>query len=172
MVTLQTERLILRIFREEDFDDYAKMCADPEVMRYLGEGKPLSRAESWRQMAMLLGHWLLRGYGMWAVQERVSEALIGRIGFFNPEGWPGCELGWMLGRPYWGRGYATEGARAALDYGFKELRQGHIISLIRPQNVASTRVAERLGERREGSTNVGGIEALVYGIGREEWEAA
>jgi RimJ/RimL family protein N-acetyltransferase len=145
MITIKTGRLILRVFREADQDDYVAICDDPEVMRYLGEGKPLSRAEAWRQMALLLGHWQLRGYRMWAVEEPNSHKLIGRIGCFQPEGWPGLEIGWTLGRPYWGQGYATEGGRAALGYAFRTLNQGHVISLIQPGNLASIRVAERLG---------------------------
>jgi len=172
MVMLRTERLLLRMFHTDDFEAYAQICADPEVMRYLGAGTPLSREDAWRQMAMLLGHWQLRGYGMWAVQELTSGALVGRIGLFQPEGWPGFELGWMLGRQYWGRGYATEGARAALRYGFQEVGESHIISLIRPQNAASIRVAERLGERLQGRITVAGDEALVYGISRAEWASA
>src|SRR5258706_14382225 len=92
MVTLQTERLILRMFRNSDFESFAETCADPEVMRYLGEGKPLNRGEAWRQMAMIVGHWQLRGYGLWAVEERETGNLAGRIGFYNPEGWPGFEI--------------------------------------------------------------------------------
>ena len=168
MVQLQTDRLLLRMFRESDFEAYAGICADPDVMRYLGEGKPLSRMDAWRQMAMVLGHWQLRGYGLWAVEEKVSGALVGRIGFFNPEGWPGFEVGWMLGRPYWGNGFATEGARAVLQYAFTEMQRTHVISLIRPENAASIRVAERLGERLEGRTVLMGHEALIYGIQRED----
>lgn len=164
MVTLSTARLTLRMFREDDFAAYAAMCADPEVMRYLGTGQPMSRVEAWRQMAMILGHWSLRGYGLWAVEEQATRTLVGRIGFFNPEGWPGFELGWMLGRPYWGLGYATEGARAALEYGFTTLNQPHVISLIRPQNAASIRVATRLGEQLEDQIELLGGPALVYGI--------
>ena len=168
MIQLQTDRLLLRMFRESDFEAYAGICADPDVMRYLGEGKPLSRMDAWRQMAMVLGHWQLRGYGLWAVEEKVSGALVGRIGFFNPEGWPGFEVGWMLGRPYWGNGFATEGARAVLQYAFTEMQRTHVISLIRPENAASIRVAERLGERLEGRTVLMGHEALIYGIQRED----
>lgn len=171
MIALETKRLILRMFCESDIDDYAEMCAEPKVMRYLGAGKPLSRAEAWRNMAMVLGHWQLRGYGLWAVQERSSGAMIGRIGCWNPEGWPGLEVGWMLRRSYWNRGFATEGAWAALTYAFSQLRCSHVISLIHPDNLASIRVAERLGERLEGKTTVMGSEVLVYGIHREEWEA-
>jgi len=107
MVTLHTELLILRMFRDEDSEAYAAMCADPEVMRYLGEGRTLTRGEAWRQMAMILGHWRLRGYGLWAVEERATGALLGRIGFFNPEGWPGFELGWMLRRQSYTRSLTT-----------------------------------------------------------------
>ena len=160
------------MFCENDFEDYAAICTDPEVTRYLGDGKPLTRADGWRQMAMILGHWQLRGYGIWAVEERASNKVIGRIGFFNPEGWPGFELGWVLGRDYWGKGYASEGAKRALDYAFTEMSKEHIISLIHPNNLGSIRVAERLGERLEGRTELFGHEVLIYGIDHSDWQAA
>jgi RimJ/RimL family protein N-acetyltransferase len=169
--TLDTERLRLRAFREEDLDAYAAICADPEVMRYLGDGRALSRADAWRQMALIIGHWALRGYGLWAVEERATGVLVGRLGFFNPEGWPGFELGWMLRRASWGHGYATEGAGRALAHAFTDMGRDHLISLIRPDNRASIRVAERLGERLERRTDLFGQEALVYGIDRARWEA-
>jgi RimJ/RimL family protein N-acetyltransferase len=164
--TLQTDRLLLRTFRDDDLDEYAAIAADPDVMRYLGDGTPLTREDAWRQIAWILGHWQLRGYGLWAVEERATGALVGRIGHINPEGWPGFELGWMLGKAYWGKGYATEGARRALAYAFDELRQPHVISLIRPENAPSIRVAERLGESLEGRLTLYGAEVLVYGITR------
>lgn len=166
MVVLETERLRLRQFRVEDLDAYAAMCADPEVMRFLGDGKTLTRAEAWRQMALIVGHWRLRGYGLWAVEERATGALVGRIGFFNPEGWPGFELGWVLRRASWGQGYATEGAARALAHAFGEMGRERVISLIYPLNAASIRVAERLGERLQGRTELFGHEVLVYGIER------
>ena len=164
-IRLDTQRLILRMWREEDFEPYAEICADAEVMRFLG-GQPFTRLDAWRHMSFLIGHWHLRGYGHWAVEEKASGRLVGRIGFLNPEGWPGFELGWTLGRPYWGRGYATEGARRALTYAFTELDRDHVISLIHPDNRASISVAERLGERVEGKTELSGTELLVYGVDR------
>jgi len=169
MEVLETERLVLRPFREEDLDAYATMCADPEVMRYLLIGRTFSRAESWEHMATILGHWQLRGYGLWAVEHRQSGNLVGRIGFINPEGWPGFELAWTLARPYWGNGYATEGARAALTYGFEELNRTDIISLINPANGPSIRLAERIGESLQDSIEFRGKQVLVYGISRYEW---
>jgi RimJ/RimL family protein N-acetyltransferase len=172
MITLETNRLTLRMLRESDFDAYAEMCGDAEVMRYIGDGQPLARPMAWRNLALMIGHWSLRGYGLLAAEERSSGVLAGRIGFWNPDGWPGFELGWMLRRSFWGRGYATEGARAALDFAFTRLGQPHVISLIRAENVASIRVAERLGERLVDSADLMGKPALVYRITRAEWEAA
>lgn len=169
-IQLETERLLLRMWRPDDFEAYAEICADPEVMRYLS-GKPLSRMEAWRQMAVLVGHWHLRGYGHWAVEEKASGKFIGRIGFLNPEGWPGFEIGWTLSAQAQGKGYATEGARRALEYAFTELKREHVISLINPQNQASIRVAERLGEKLEGRTELLDTEVLIYGIDLDTWRA-
>jgi hypothetical protein len=107
---LETERLLLRQFRDTDIDAYAAMLADPEVMRYIGEGKPLTRDDAWRNMAMVAGHWSLRDYGMWAAEERSSGAFVGRVGLYYPEGWPGQEVGWALARPYWGEGVCVRGS--------------------------------------------------------------
>ena len=170
-IQLETERLLLRMWREADFEAYAEICADPEVMRYLG-GKPFSRMEAWRHMAVLVGHWQLRGYGHWAVEEKASGKFIGRIGFLNPEGWPGFEIGWTLARHAQGKGYATEGARRALEYAFTEMDRDHVISLINPLNAASICVAERLGEKVEGRTELFDTEVLIYGIDRGTWRAA
>lgn len=167
IVSLETDRLLLRPWRLEDFETYEKMCADPEIMRFLG-GKTLNRLEAWRHMAFLVGHWDLLGYGHWAVEEKSSGKLAGRIGFMNPGGWPAFEIGWTLGREFWGKGYATEGARRALQYGFNELDKPHVISLIHPDNKASIRVAERLGEKLEGETELMGYNLLIYGIDRPQ----
>lgn len=171
MVTLETDRLILRMLTGDDLDAYAAMCADAEVMRFLGEGQPLSRHMAWRHLAAMIGHWHMRGYGFWAVEERATGVFAGRIGCWYPEGWPGLEVGWTLCRPFWGRGYATEGARAALQFAFEHLQQPHMISLIHPENAASIRVAERLGERSTGPIDVFGKPALAYKITRAEWDA-
>lgn len=162
---LETQRLVLRMWSEDDFEPYAKLCADPDVMRFLG-GKTYDRTEAWRAMASIIGHWHLRGYGHWAVEEKASGKFAGRIGFLNPEGWPGFELGWTLAKEFWGKGYATEGARRALEYAFTKLDRNHVISLIHPENLASIRVAERLGEKLEGTAKIFGNDVLVYGLDR------
>jgi RimJ/RimL family protein N-acetyltransferase len=164
---LETPRLKLRMWRESDLDDYAELTADPLVMRYLQPGKPpFTRADAWRSMAFFIGHWELRGYGHWAVEEKATGRMIGRIGFLNPEGWPGFEIGWTLSRHAWGKGFATEGGRRALEYAFRNLDRRHVISLIHPENTPSMRVAERLGETREGTARVGEVDVFVFGVNR------
>jgi len=160
--TIATERLTLRPFATADLDAYAAMCADAEVMRHIGDGGPVGRDVAWRQMAFFLGHWPLRGYGMWAIELRASGRLIGRAGFINPEGWPGLELGWLLARDAWGQGYATEACRAALESGRNQFGAQEIISLIRPANVRSVAVAQRLGATLGREIDFLGQPALVY----------
>ncbi|MGZ5114015.1 MAG: GNAT family N-acetyltransferase [Usitatibacter sp.] len=161
-VTLETERLLLRPFRGSDLDAYAVMSADAEVMKYIGTGVTLNRNEAWRSIAAMLGHWQLLGYGMWALELRETGELVGRARFLDPPGWPGFELGWLLGRNHWGKGYAIEAASAALRYAFEVLKRDRVISLIRPGNVRSIRVAEALGEKRVGETDLLGSKVLVY----------
>ena len=118
---IETDRLRLTAFGERHFEAYASMLADPGSTKFVGDGEPLDRMNAWRSMAMLLGHWQLRGYGMWAIELKDSGKFIGRVGLHRPEGWPDLELGWMLTAEQRGHGYATEGARAALDFAFKEV---------------------------------------------------
>ncbi|HEY3349090.1 MAG TPA: GNAT family N-acetyltransferase [Thermoanaerobaculia bacterium] len=162
-----TERLHLRPFRPDDFEAHAAICADPEVMRFIRAGA-LTRSDSWWQLARYMGHWQLRGYGLWAVVERASERLVGHMGFLDPEGGHGFEMGWALAREAWGRGYALEGTREALDYAFGTLGRDHVACVIRPDNARSIRLAGRLGARLEGELEEGGTRLLVYGIARPE----
>ena len=167
MTELQTDRLLLRPFRAEDFEAHAEICADPEVMRYIRVGA-LPRVDAWWQMARYMGHWQLRGYGLWAVVERPTDRLIGHLGFLNPEGGHGFELGWAFARHAWGKGYALEGTRAAAQFAFTTLEQDHIACVIHPENVRSIRLAERLGARFEKEIAEAGMRLLVYGIARPE----
>jgi RimJ/RimL family protein N-acetyltransferase len=169
---LETERLILRAFSPDDFETFASFMADEDVMRYL-TGHPMSRAEAWRSLAVSIGHWHLRGYGTWAVERKEDGAFMGRVGMINPEGWPGLEVGWTLGKPYWGSGYATEAAAAALNFAFLTQPVDKIISCIHPDNAASQAVAKRIGEKRGplSEVTVGG-EAFpieIWSIARGEW---
>ncbi len=169
MITIETPRLILRPLRDSDLDAYAEMCADPEVMRFLGG--TVDRDMAWRQMATVLGHWCLRGFGFWGVEWRETGEFAGRLGCWQPEGWPDFEVGWTLRRSFWGRGIATEGAQASLTHAFTTLGRERVISLINPDNANSIRVAERIGERHDGEAVIFGTPVRVYAISRSEWAA-
>jgi len=167
---VETERLLLREWRPEDFEAFAEMSGDPEVMRFLGGAR--GGAESWRDMALQAGHWALRGYGNWAIERKADSVLVGRAGLWNPEGWPGLEVGWTLARHAWGHGYATEAAGAAIEWAWNNLETPSLIAIVDAENLASARVAERLGLHRlrqetlhtEGPLD--GLNVVIFGIDR------
>lgn len=169
---LETERLLLRGWRVEDFEPLAAIHNDPEVMRFLGGVQ--ERGDAWRSLASLVGHWTLRGYGKWAVERKSDGAMMGRVGLINPEGWPALEVGWTLGKQYWGQGYASEAATAALNYGFLTQPVDRLVSCIDLDNVASQKVAQRVGETRGERVNlrIAGHDYPVdlWFITREEWQ--
>jgi RimJ/RimL family protein N-acetyltransferase len=160
--TLETERLVLRRFTADDHTAYAAMYADPEVMRFIGAGGPLPADAAWRAIASVLGHWELRGYGLWAVTLRDGGELVGHAGFLDPMGWPGFELGYLFARAHWGRGLALEATQAALKVAREVLKRERVISLIRPLNAPSIRLAERLGARAESDIDFLGGPARVF----------
>jgi RimJ/RimL family protein N-acetyltransferase len=161
---LETARLVLRGWLPGDVEAHAAMSADPEVMRYLGGA--LDRSESWRRLATHAGHWVLRGYGNWAIERKADGVLLGRAGLWNPEGWPGLEVGWKLARHAWGHGYATEAAGAAIEWAWTVLNADRLISLIHPENTRSMRVAERLGLRPLRADVLAGRPVVVCGMER------
>lgn len=163
---LETDRLVLRQLRESDLDAHTKMMSDPEVMKFLGDGKPLDRAQSWRTLAGILGHWQLRGFGFWALEDKATGAFVGRGGLWFPEGWPMLEVGWTLLPEHWGKGYATELGRAALRVAFAQ-GATEVCSLIMKDNLRSIRVAERLGEKLKGPVRVTTFDCLLYSVGRQ-----
>ena len=145
--TLETERLILRAFAEDDFEAIAASFADEEHSK--GFGGPLNRSKAWRWFASVLGHWVLRGYGFWSVEEKATGCFLGNVGIWNPEGWPEPELGWMLNKTATGKGIAYEAAIAARQYAYGPLGMTTLISCIAPWNAPSIALAKRLGAEYE-----------------------
>lgn len=160
--SFSTQRLTLRQFTLADHAEYARITADPEVTRYIGAGQPYTPEIAWRVMAGTLGHWQLLGYGMWAVTLRDTGRLIGHCGYIDVYNWPSFELGWLLGREHWNQGYAREAAAAQLAIAQQQLRKERIISLIRPQNAPSIKLARSLGARMEGTVELMGAPAEVH----------
>lgn len=144
---LTTERLNLRFWKQEDFPVYEAYYADAATARFVGGVK--SSAEAWRHLASVIGHWTLRGFGQWAVEEKSTNKLVGCIGLIKPEGWPELEVGYWLVPEAQGKGFASEAVIAARDYAFKQLGAETLVSYIDPANEPSKKLAERLGAQNE-----------------------
>jgi RimJ/RimL family protein N-acetyltransferase len=167
MTTIHTARLTLRPFEEADVVPMMEIHQDPAVIKHVLFGAaPGGVTVAWRNVAMMIGHWHLRGYGQWAVVERATGQTIGRVGPYYPEGWPGIELGWIIRRDRWANGFGTEAARAALDWIWLHVGTDRVISIIQPDNTRSIRIAEKIGERFDSLTTLNGIDMMKYVVDR------
>jgi ribosomal-protein-alanine N-acetyltransferase len=169
MTTTTTERLLLRPFTSDDLDEFALLCADPDVMRYIANGEPQSRQRSEMRFNTLIEHWNAHGFGLWAAIEKESAEFMGFCGLQFLDNTPEIEVGYRLAKRFWGRGFATEAARASLRYGFEELDLDRIVAIVQPANVASCRVVERIGLRYVKDARFYQTDVSYYAITREEY---
>ena len=171
-IRLETERLILRPPNAEDFEGWARFHADSATMTHLGGAK--SRAESWRGLCGMVGAWHVRGFAMFSLLLKESGEWIGRVGPWRPEGWPGTEVGWGIASEYVGKGYALEAAIASMDYAVDILGWTDVCHTIDPENLASIKLAQRLGSSNRGPTQLPDpfSDARVddWGQSREQWQ--
>lgn len=164
--TIETERLILRGYRLEDFPHVAAAWADPEVVRYIG--RPSSEEESWSRFLRNSALWSMLGYGYWAATEKDTGRFIGDVGFadFRREIEPSLkgvpEIGWVLARWSHGRGYATEAAQGALRWLTSALGPQRTVCIINDGNRASLRVAEKCGYREFARTEYKGSSVVMF----------
>jgi RimJ/RimL family protein N-acetyltransferase len=149
---LFTERLILRLPEASDLDGWSAMATDVETMRFIGGA--VSRAGAWRQLCTMRGSWDIRGFSMFSVIEKATGQWVGRLGPWEPEGWPGKEVGWGVAPQFAGKGYAYEAAVAAMDYAFDTLGWTDVIHTIDPENARSIALAQRLGSAHIGPTQL------------------
>lgn len=141
---LETERLHLRTFNENDWNDLHAYYSDPECTKYTN-GKPMSETESWRKLASLIGHWQIRNYGSYALEEKSTGKVMGVAGLEFPKGWPDPEIQWGLSRNFWGKGYASEAVKAIKNMAAKFLSDIRFISIIHPENINSIHLAKAVG---------------------------
>lgn len=172
-VVIETERLLLRPTQLEDLDGWAEMMGDAEASRFIGG--PVARAASWRGLMTMAGSWTLQGFAMFSMIEKASGRWIGRTGPWQPDGWPGTEVGWGVVRSAQGRGFAYEAAVASIDWAFDTLGWDEVIHCIDPANTASQRLAERLGSGNCGPTKLPApfeqFEVELWGQTRDQWRA-
>jgi RimJ/RimL family protein N-acetyltransferase len=175
MTELVTERLLLRQWRDDDLDALAAIDADPEVMRWIGDGSVRDRAQTQDAIARFQREWAEQGWGRFAIEE--DGVLVGWVSLavptFLPEVLPAVEIGWRLARSAWGRGLATESAQATLAYAFDEVGLDRVVSICHVQNTASERVMTKLGMHEDRATVVPshGVPVLVYAIDRDAYES-
>ena len=161
---LETERLRLRPWREADIAPNTAMLGDPASGRFItADAKPVTDAwAGWRNAAIMAGHWMLHGYGMFVVEEKSTGAFVGRVGPWFPPGWPGFEVGWGIVRDFRGKGYALEAARGAITWSFATFELDRILHVIDCENAASQAVAKRLGAEKESQFDLFGKPADLW----------
>jgi RimJ/RimL family protein N-acetyltransferase len=170
--TITTPRLILRAFTAEDTDPLHRILGDGDVLRYFPNPNPPSRDKVQKMICDQLKHWAERGYGWWAVEPRTKQGLLGWSGLqFLPET-EEVEVGYLLGKAFWGKGLATEAARTCLQYGFENLEVETIVAIVHPENVASQRVIEKLGMAFVEQARYFGMDCYRYSIERPSFAPA
>ncbi|MBL4595193.1 MAG: GNAT family N-acetyltransferase [Robiginitomaculum sp.] len=168
---IETPRLILRPPAEGDFAVRAAQSADEETMQYLGG--VMSEATAWRRFAGGVGHWVLHGFGFFTVVEKASAEIVGSVGTQHPLGWPGPEVGWVIGREHWRKGYGKEAATAAMDYAFTTLHWEQAVHVISPDNLGSQALAKSIGSQHlqtlDHLAGFGAVTNQIWGQSADEW---
>lgn len=171
MQMIETERLLCRPLTSDDLDQFASINADADVMRYIGDGKPQTRAQTEMRLNAILDHWNQHGFGLWALVDKASNALIGFCGLQYLDNTAEIEVGYRLAKQYWGMGFATEAAAATLRYAFEVLGLDRIVAVVQPQNFASQSVIEKIGLRYVKDARFYNSDVEYYAITRSEFEA-
>jgi ribosomal-protein-alanine N-acetyltransferase len=169
VTALQTERLVLRPFREEDLDDLAALYADPEVMRFLGEGRAKTREQTRVLLERAIEQCRRHGFGIWALRDRQDGRFVGRARVAYLHGLGDAELSYTLARRCWGRGLATEAVREVLRHALAVLRLPRVLGVAQVENIASQQVMRKAGMTLRGPYRDDGREALLYAIENPAW---
>jgi RimJ/RimL family protein N-acetyltransferase len=157
---LETQRLRLRHWRESDVDPFFAFYRDPQSAAVYGE--EITRSDVWRRVALFIGHWHLRGFGSWVLEDKATRKFAGHAGLWFPDGWGDIEVGYGIAPEFRAQGYAAEAARRVRDYGYRERRFPRLVSYIDPGNAASCKVAEKLGAVPDGEFLLHGKPHIVY----------
>lgn len=175
MISLATPRLVLRPWTDADMETFVELCTDPEVMAFIGDGSPRTRAEAEARFARLVPSWEADGFGLLAIEEIDTGAVAGFVGLgvpdFLPEMLPSVEVGWRLLPSFWGRGLGTEAAAAMVDWAVGQPTIDEVIAIIRIENSRSHRIAAKLGMDRRRRTIIPGhrVWVDVYGVSAAQW---
>ena len=170
MPSVETARLRLRMFTLDDLSEHHRLIfGDPDVMRTVSTGQPLSIERTEVAIRRFIKHWQDNGFGLWAVEHKEGGNLIGHCGMQHLENSPEIELVYALAKPYWGQGLATEAARAALRFGLDEIKLDRIVAIAMPKNTTSQNVMRKLGLQFERDTTFYQLHVVLYAIARENY---
>jgi ribosomal-protein-alanine N-acetyltransferase len=164
MPEIETSRLRLRMFTPDDLDALSAITGDAEVMKYLGTSGPRTREKTKTTIDAILRHWSEHGFGIWALEHKRDQRLIGWCGLQMLEKTPEIEVAYLLAQDYWNQGLATEAARASIEYAFRELKLRRIVAIARPENVGSYRVMEKAGMKYERDAHYYNVDVVYYAI--------
>jgi len=170
MHTIETARVYLRPFTFDDLDAFAVIGSDPDVMRYIGAGRPLSREETHTRLNAIIEHRNKHGFGVWAAIDKSTGTLMGYCGLQFLDNTSEVEVGYRLAKRFWGMGLASEAAEASLRYGFQELGLDRIVAVVQPANLASQHVLEKIGLSYVKDARFYNTEVKYYAITKEEYE--
>ena len=168
MPSIETDRLRLRIICSDDLDDLATLIADPDVVKYVGNGKPAGREEAAKAVESIIAHWQKHGFGRWIAADKTNGAFIGFGGLRSLFGTP--EVVYHLTKDNWGKGFATELGRAALRFGFEHRGFDRIVAITKPPNLASIHVMEKLGMQFEKHARYYDLDVVQYSIARDAYK--
>ncbi len=174
MIEIETKRLLLRPMVPADVEPHIQMMQNEEVAANLTDtGKVRDRGTEWRAAASMLGHWQIREFGFFSVFEKQSGAWVGRVGPWQPEGWPALEVGWGISHDHWGKGYAPEAALASIHWVFQEFpKLDKVISVIEPNNHNSQAVAKKVGEHKSTEKfSLWQFKLDIWKVDRQDWYA-
>ena len=166
---IETQRLLLRPFSPADIDSFASLNADPDVMRYIGDGRPQSKAQTETRLNAGLDHWKQHGFGLFTAVEKATADFVGFCGLKYLDTSSDIEVGYRLAKRFWGMGLATEAARASLHYGFETLGLDRIVAVVQPENAASCRVIEKIGLQYVKHARFYDTDVKYFAITREEY---
>ena len=172
-IQIETDRLLLRVPKQDDFERYAELFCDAEAAKHIGGG--MTRSDAWRRFLQMPGAWAVQGFAMFSMVEKSTGLWVGQAGPWMPDGWPGTEVGYALHPSAWGRGYATEACTSAIDWAFDNLSWTNVVHCIAPANTASQKVAQRLGSTVLGKAKfpppMESHDCDLWGQSREQWRA-
>ncbi len=169
MAEMQTPRLLFRRFTADDLQDLWTIRSEPEVMRYIGSGRPESLEETRAILNKVLAHWKQHAFGPWALMDKENGSLIGWCGLLYLDDSRDVEIAYGLAKAYWGKGLASEAAAATIKYGFEQLLLARIVAVAWPDNIASQRVMEKLGMKYIKAAQFYNVDVLYHAISRDEY---